>query len=1098
MTDFTSKNNTFYTVAQFNATQNQVPARVDESFQFPLLQKADDFTAGVVKAKIDLSTIPLTQANIPLNTYGVQLTSPTGTESGVFFARQLNSNNSNILYNVDQDGVYTTRQYNASTSQVGDTIINTQLAGVTKVFQILIDDQQNLYVAGNNNGSNIYDTLFIFDADGTAQSSISFDDIVSLAISFTGQIFVAEPSQVQVYQAPDMTLTATINTIFPSGPLENVRCVCSDVQTIIGFNLNEFCIYDQAFEPLATFTKPEIAQLGNSSASLGINGANAFAVIDQGTTTDVLWGRTASNQIQNMITNDLVMPAGPAFGCPPVFAGNDNVLVLQNSGQTFVYDYNGDNTLASNPVLFEATPALTWIAEDPISNGPFGNNNTIPTLSQASINPYVDAYQTIDTAFQIQVSPSIEVGQFSFQPNTHKIIATGADLNLYQSSLPIYPRNIFSDGFQYGVSSFEILPSYASNVVTEFDEDPDIRFTYVSSADGNTRVIKDASFQIYTAPNYTAGSTFPIVFPNGETRVLSAVEIGAGGAFAVLGGSNTFFGRYIYIYNDITGALLQTIDLGESCQYAQVASTQNVNGRFLLVTGGVNLSSFSLKTYLSPNLPSALAFTLTTTFSVGAIYYGAKFLGNNFYITQSPALIGAPTQLLRVNFTDLTYTVIVDGTFYQSTPVAFDETVNITGSNALQEIYAKTFASASSILMYNVSSSFTVDVSSLILIPVGSYINAIERLNGLYSWTALTMPTGFVGATFGFAISNSNNNDFYLLQNTTLEVFRSKLDGIVFSTPVSLPFITPATYNQIGCLYGQSSSVIEAKALSYKISDQSPLGVFEFGVGKIIQSVARNNVEGKFYFQEIAPSVQLYQFPPSLTAFDWINDIPNDGFAIFAKNGENIDAGAAEIFDYSVLIQAINDALGLAYLAIGGSSAYIEPPRLTLDYSNGFVTLNYSADYPGVANAIAFNFPLNQLIVFPSVLTNNLYSITLPVGSTSLTQIVKTISAFNQLDKIIIVSNSIFVIGLLQGNNIQNQILSDIDVPTSEEGYLLNIGETLIFQTNFVQAVQLASNLPIQRLNLQLFYQDIRGQQFPLLLNPQTNFSCKLIFMKKF
>ena len=71
MSDLTSKDSLYYTISQYNESANTQLADKNENLIYPLIQNASDYQVSVSKARVDLSSIPLTTHNIPLKTYQV-------------------------------------------------------------------------------------------------------------------------------------------------------------------------------------------------------------------------------------------------------------------------------------------------------------------------------------------------------------------------------------------------------------------------------------------------------------------------------------------------------------------------------------------------------------------------------------------------------------------------------------------------------------------------------------------------------------------------------------------------------------------------------------------------------------------------------------------------------------------------------------------------------------------------------------------------------------------------------------------------------------------------------------------------------------------
>ena len=69
MTNLADRLNVYYSSSQYNNSAVQIEAQIDENLIYPLLKDASQFSVALVKSKIPLDTIPLTQSNIPLKLY---------------------------------------------------------------------------------------------------------------------------------------------------------------------------------------------------------------------------------------------------------------------------------------------------------------------------------------------------------------------------------------------------------------------------------------------------------------------------------------------------------------------------------------------------------------------------------------------------------------------------------------------------------------------------------------------------------------------------------------------------------------------------------------------------------------------------------------------------------------------------------------------------------------------------------------------------------------------------------------------------------------------------------------------------------------------
>jgi hypothetical protein len=100
----------------------------------------------------------------------------------------------------------------------------------------------------------------------------------------------------------------------------------------------------------------------------------------------------------------------------------------------------------------------------------------------------------------------------------------------------------------------------------------------------------------------------------------------------------------------------------------------------------------------------------------------------------------------------------------------------------------------------------------------------------------------------------------------------------------------------------------------------------------------------------------------------------------------------------------------------------------------------------------------------------------------------------NLVDKILINSTTLSIIGSLYSNNLQSQTILDIDFNQST-------GENtdpVYFVPPYPICLTLNNPTPIQVINLAAFVQFNDGTQAPMQIPPGQTFSCRLAFIRKF
>ena len=353
------------------------------------------------------------------------------------------------------------------------------------------------------------------------------------------------------------------------------------------------------------------------------------------------------------------------------------------------------------------------------------------------------------------------------------------------------------------------------------------------------------------------------------------------------------------------------------------------------------------------------------------------------------------------------------------------------------------------------------------------------------------------------AVSRTTTNQLYTIEKTSNTTYT----GFLLSNTITLAQMTPyagQTYNFVATTIN-TNPTLNTTLNSYSVSSQTSLGSV-YLTNQTITTIAKNEINqvqsgfGEFLVPTNS-STKVTSYSPAL-----LNNysLPLAGeTCIFAKNGEDIDAGAQDIYSYSVLINAINVAFLEAFnrLKVGNPSPPAEAPTISLDYQTKLCTLTYSGEYSAsLNNGIFFNQPLLSLITFypniPSTIQSlpNLFQIVLPLNSTSLTQTSGTIYQFNQLLRIGLQSNTIFVGDSYFGNNQTNRIITDIDVPT--DTLLENTGN-LYYQPTFMRPYNLLSTNAIERIQMDILYLYKDFSSYPLLLNPDSCWTVKLDFVRK-
>lgn len=1140
MTDITGKDNLYYTVQQYNPYTEERQAEVDVSLVYPLLQTASDYQVSISKARIDLSTIPLTRSNIPLKKYQVGLRS--GTTEATAYVRQLGVTVGNFVYNATVGGSITKSKYTATGST---TLVSTvDISAVIKTVGFFcVDDFENFYVAGSGvQDSTIYDLFVIFDKDGNVLFSNQFYQIRALTIDRQQRIFIGEESEtigsaVLVYDnvngeaSVSLTLATTLTTDFNGAPLAEIQTVCADVQIIVGSGFNTITFYDGvSFEPLTTFNQDTITQLASPSAIM--SEYDRFVVSDNGTANDFFYGVSdvgGSQEVVNMETNTS-------------FVGglwtNQSKMALTQGGygygvgtdsRTWAFTY--DKTTGAVGAPFNAnsvTPVSNIIScQNSVGfDGLFANDTGNNLYAWESDNVLgTNTWYEVDTHFTDSVHPFVSM---DYQDSTHKIVAVGTDNKIYRSSLPILPKQFFVGDYvlpsttlrQYGVgwnaqgtqeAFTQLSTSYTpySNVISGYYKNGQNAYALTGNDGGNMAVYKQS------LPNQVIGANFPIIEANTYYTAGNPIAICPAGAgyFAVSNGYNGVSQPQVFIYSETDGSHLSSITMPTvpatfDGNFYGIDSIEYNSHVYLAITGVTQIYIYDITTPASPSLVTQFPF-IPATYAPQTVY-NLKWVNIPGDVPILCALSngnGSSAQaLFVVGFTNDTFSTFEPA----SCPLIYQGGQGFTTyCSALQsnfytgELYAMVGSpteTSSTILAFKVATQTqvsTINLTGLTSEDSLGFYHCPPDASYTYSWLEVAQTTSKLARCV--SMGKINTNAIYILDTTYTPWKGTLVNGTVASwTAVAGISGTWASMN----VYPVPQTIFNGIAYAYGLTTGQTLhGSYIAGANKIV-SLTRNDVSGEFLLSTSAGAI-VSLTPASLTT-SWTTSSVSGTYAIWTKNSSDIDAGSYDIFTYATLIEAINQAFLEAYAKLPAGT-FTEAPTMSLDYATGLLSLAYSSDYaPSPASSsigILFNGPLIQLCFFNSAVDTinaDLRLLTLKPGSTSTIQGNRSVYQFNQLDKIVFISNTIYVFGSYFGNNNTNNIIQDIDVPTSSAGYMDNVGQVLYFQPTFLRPFMLASNNALQRVQLSVNYVYLDGTQYPLMVAPGNNWSAKLLFPRRY
>jgi len=165
------------------------------------------------------------------------------------------------------------------------------------------------------------------------------------------------------------------------------------------------------------------------------------------------------------------------------------------------------------------------------------------------------------------------------------------------------------------------------------------------------------------------------------------------------------------------------------------------------------------------------------------------------------------------------------------------------------------------------------------------------------------------------------------------------------------------------------------------------------------------------------------------------------------------------------------------------------------DFSSKFVVYYNVFQYndPAVNGGKDIDCKLTVSLDYPLVNKASDYTVSVIKGKFDLTSTqIPLGNAPNPLDKILINSATLSVIGSLYSNNLQSQTLIDIDNIQYQQD------AQLYFVPPYPVCLTLNNPTPIQLIDIQAIAQFEDGSQQPLKLAPSKSWSCRLAFIRRY
>lgn len=169
------------------------------------------------------------------------------------------------------------------------------------------------------------------------------------------------------------------------------------------------------------------------------------------------------------------------------------------------------------------------------------------------------------------------------------------------------------------------------------------------------------------------------------------------------------------------------------------------------------------------------------------------------------------------------------------------------------------------------------------------------------------------------------------------------------------------------------------------------------------------------------------------------------------------------------------------------------------DFSSKFVVYYNVNQFNGTSKAIPARFLVS--LDFPLVSKASDYAVAVVKAKFDVSAmpdyqpnppVPNPIPASQLIDKLLIQSSTLSVIGSMYANNLQSQTIMDVDYRQDDTS------TPLYFQPPYPQPLTLNSPMPIQVIDLNVVVQFEDGSQTPLLVPPNTNWSARLAFIRRF
>ena len=1077
--------NIYFDCQTYNNTSSNIQCKSDDILSFDILSRTSDFNICITKAQIPLDSIPLTNSNIPLKTYQITISKDGLTESS--YVRQYNSTNDNYLYTATESPSLTTYKYTSTTATSQGSISLSSV--VSTIFNIALDDYLNYYVIGNNDGSSSPSSLYVLSSDLNVLAQISLNFISGFHMDRGQNIYLADNTEtgsiVHIYSnlngvnSVELTEIATLSTDFAGNLLQNVNFVIGESQyLIVGHDGNIFTFYNpDNFQPIVDKTETITGKIRSANI---LEDSGTFLVADDVAIDDKLFGNNGGILFE--ITNNNEQLSNTTLSTL-------SKIPLLKSGD-YLFGSDGGNTMAlsypPNPppqsfVNANTSTVIKTIAND--GNVLYGLNNAtqeLYTWNQGGQSANNKWYETSNT-FQNGVNPIID---FDFNESTHKIYAVDSTNNLYKSTNPVRPAELYNVDSNYnfsrlGYESKDNTPSYTIVQLHNISNCTEIVkvgvYYYVIVGEYGSQQIQRLNIS-----DFSVDTTYPCAEMSGTISNLNVKNY--------IVASN---GKFLYCYDTSDGHLIGQY-MTTTYDIVDVALTYN--GDYCIIADNYTLYVLKLSAitvsyimmYSIPSLFTTTIMSLCLNYNDVVNSTDALFIGGDENGESVVYKITFNTNYASVDNYNLLYNgggqMIVKRIRCNSNygQLLFKEENTTTASEQMKMVFQSLNYTNTPFIYPNISGFWTMPQ---------------ELSNSIFFESVNT--GGFLLQSI--AVSRSNPQTLYALGSVDSLLY----SGTCINNTCTFTRLTEYTETYTRISTALNDTVIGDTTLRlYSLNNQTQTQTVNI-TGNLIKSIARNDTTLE-YLIPLSENSQVKSYNPESLALNYTLSVPNCKY-LYAKGGDDISAGPFNIYYMSILINAINSAFQRVYdkLAARGATTGTAP-HLSLDYNTQLLTLTYDPNLAKLPDFIEFNQALLTICNFQNVNGQLVLSAT---GTT--TQGQKSIFRFNKLTggKIKFSSSTLFVNGNFYGkvvpqqqndNTRSNHVITDLDIPT--DTFIDNVGQILYYQPNgTLRPYTMYSNLPLRRINLDVNYEyrDLQTE-YSLFLLPDQNFTVKLNFIKKY